>query len=162
MPISAHGSKIINNFSGLAQLNSICYDAVMEKRLVYITHFDKTRLLNAMSGLEYMAPHLRDLQDDLQFGTILESEEIPSDVITMNSRALLKDLHTKDQVVFDLVFPQDASPEQNKISILTPLGVAMLGYRIGDVIEWKSNSGTRFLEIEEILYQPEAAGDFHL
>ncbi|MGC9336382.1 MAG: GreA/GreB family elongation factor, partial [Anaerolineae bacterium] len=61
-----------------------------------------------------------------------------------------------------LVFPRDADIDQAKISILAPIGTAMLGYRVGDVFTWEVPEGTRRLRVKEILYQPEASGDYHL
>jgi regulator of nucleoside diphosphate kinase len=60
------------------------------------------------------------------------------------------------------VFPADANYEEGKISILAPLGTALLGYRVGDVVYWHVPRGVRQLRIDEILYQPEAAGHYHL
>ncbi|HOG24153.1 MAG TPA: GreA/GreB family elongation factor, partial [Candidatus Omnitrophota bacterium] len=51
---------------------------------------------------------------------------------------------------------------KNRISILAPIGMALLGYRVGDIVEWKVPAGTRRLKIEEVLYQPEAAGEYDL
>ncbi|WP_228767808.1 GreA/GreB family elongation factor [Candidatus Velamenicoccus archaeovorus] len=63
---------------------------------------------------------------------------------------------------YQLVYPEDADIEQNKISILAPIGTAILGYKVGDVIEWKVPAGVRRLKIKKILYQPEAAKEYHL
>ena len=82
--------------------------------------------------------------------------------MTMNSRVRLKDLNSGDERIYTLVFPTEADVTQNKISILAPVGTAMLGYRVGDKIDWPVPSGMKTFRIEEILYQPEAAGDFHL
>lgn len=65
-------------------------------------------------------------------------------------------------MVFTLVFPSDADVEQGKISVLAPLGTAVLGFRRGDTFEWRMPSRVRRLQVEEVLYQPEAAGDHHL
>ena len=61
-----------------------------------------------------------------------------------------------------LVFPEDSNADQGKISIFAPIGTALLGYKVGDIIEWKVPAGLMKLKVEEILYQPEAAGDYHL
>ena len=63
---------------------------------------------------------------------------------------------------FAYVSPEDADPDQDKISILAPIGTALLGYKVGDIIEWKVPAGIVKLKVEEILYQPEAAVDYHL
>lgn len=92
---------------------------------------------------------------------MVEPQQIPADVVTMNSRVALKDLATGEEMVYELVFPSDARLEENRISILAPVGTALLGYRAGDTITWKVPGGTRKIKITKILYQPEAAGDFH-
>jgi regulator of nucleoside diphosphate kinase len=105
---------------------------------------------------------LKDLEDELDRARIVESKDIPGDVITMNSKVRLRDLEAGDETVLFLVFPADANIDEGKISILAPVGTGMIGYKVGDVLEWKVPMGMRKLEILEILYQPEAAGDFHL
>jgi regulator of nucleoside diphosphate kinase len=60
------------------------------------------------------------------------------------------------------VFPTEADFAEGKISVLAPIGTAILGYKQGDTIEWSVPSGLRRLKVEEILYQPEAAGDHNL
>jgi regulator of nucleoside diphosphate kinase len=65
-------------------------------------------------------------------------------------------------MIYSLVFPQEADASEGRISILAPVGTAMIGYRVGDVIEWEVPSGLRRLKVEDVLYQPEASGDYHL
>ena len=74
----------------------------------------------------------------------------------------MKDLDTQEEMTYTLVFPADANIKENKISVLAPIGTAMIGYKVGDVIEWPVPSGQRRLKVIGILYQPEAAGDYHL
>jgi regulator of nucleoside diphosphate kinase len=64
--------------------------------------------------------------------------------------------------ILTLVFPSDADVEQDKTSVLAPLGTAVLGYRLGDTFEWRMPGRVRRLKLERVLYQPEAAGDYHL
>lgn len=78
----------------------------------------------------------------------------------MNSRADLLDLDTAETVTFTLVFPQDADLEEEKISVLAPIGAGMLGYRIGDEFEWNVPQGIRQMKVAKVHYQPEAAGHF--
>jgi hypothetical protein len=61
-------------------------------------------------------------------------------------------------MVYTLVFPNEADIEQNRISVLAPIGIAMLGYRVGDILEWPVPSGLSRLKVKEVLYQPEASG----
>ena len=87
---------------------------------------------------------------------------MPNDVITMNSQVRLRDLDSGEEMIYTIVFPHEANIQKNKVSILAPVGVALLGYRLGDVVEWPMPGGKiRRLEIQDILYQPEAAGDYH-
>ncbi len=137
----------------------------MEKRTIYLTEFDYDRLTALIDqanphGLN--KSHLKALKEELERGEIVPPTDIPHDVVTMNSQVRLKDLDSGEEVVYSLVFPYAANIQQNKISILAPVGIALIGYRIGDVVEWNVPAGVRCLKIEEILYQPEAAGDYHL
>ncbi len=80
----------------------------------------------------------------------------------MNSTVRLKDLDTEKEMIYTVVFPSDADVAQNKISVLAPIGTALIGYRVGDIITWKVPAGLRKLRVEEIIYQPEAAGHYDL
>ena len=82
----------------------------------------------------------------------------PADVITLNSTARLVDQETNEEMVYTLVFPEAADIAQGKISVLAPIGTAMLGYKTGDTFEWDTPGGKRTLRVQEILYQPEASG----
>ena len=135
-------------------------------RDIYITDFDVKRLTQLLQGgLSFTSKdtqHLESLQKELERAHIVEPQAVPRDIVTMNSRVRLKDLNSGDERIYTLVFPTEADVTQYKISILAPVGTAMLGYRVGDKIDWPVPSGMKTFRIEEILYQPEAAGDFHL
>jgi len=138
----------------------------MKEKVIYITDLDKKRLKQLIrearaSGSEHEI-YLEKLGGELNRSKVVKSKEIPTDVITMNSKVRLKDLDTREEMIYWLVFPDDANPDQNKISILAPIGTALIGYRVEDVIEWKVPAGLRKLKVLEVLYQPEAAGDYHL
>jgi regulator of nucleoside diphosphate kinase len=106
--------------------------------------------------------YLDKLQEELDRGKVVPASEIPKDVVTMNSRARLVDLDSGETEELTLVFPENADISQARISVLAPIGTAMLGYKVGDVFEWEVPAGKRRLKVEEIVYQPEAAGDYHL
>jgi regulator of nucleoside diphosphate kinase len=106
--------------------------------------------------------HLEQLQAELERGELVAPHDVPPDVITMNSCVCLVDLDTGEEMTCTLVFPEDADIDQNRISVLAPIGTAMLGYSVGDTIEWPVPEGLRRIQVKEILYQPEAAGDYHL
>jgi len=140
----------------------------MEHRDIYITEFDLYRLSELLEvGLSFRgnkkeSQHLDGLKEGLDRAHVVQPKEIPSDVVTMNSRVRLREMSKEEEQLYTLVFPRDADAENGKVSILAPVGTAILGYRVGDIVEWKVPAGTRKLKIEEILYQPEAAGDYHL
>lgn len=140
----------------------------MERREIYITEFDLNRLTELLGvwetfkGSRSTSIHLEGLSEELDRANIVSPKDIPPDVVTMNSRVRLSDLSKGGELVYTLVFPRDADAATGKISILAPVGTAILGYRVGDIVEWQVPIGTRKLRIEEILYQPEAAGDFDL
>jgi regulator of nucleoside diphosphate kinase len=75
----------------------------------------------------------------------------------MHSTASLIDLDTGEELVYTLVFPAEADIRQGKISVLAPVGTAMLGYGVGAVFEWPVPDGLRRLQVKDVLYQPEAA-----
>ena len=97
------------------------------------------------------------LQHELERATIVGPGDVPPDVITMNSRAELLDLETGERMEFTLVYPAEADIEAGKISVLAPLGAAMLGYRVGDQFEWIVPYGRRRLKVIAVRFQPEAA-----
>lgn len=138
----------------------------VEQRTIYITEYDMTRLEELLAAAERFEDrdkkHLRELEEELLRGEVVAPVDVPKDVITMNSKVRLKDLDSREQIIYSLVFPNEADISQNRISILAPIGTALIGYRVGDTIEWEVPAGLRRLKVEEILYQPEAAGDYHL
>jgi regulator of nucleoside diphosphate kinase len=149
-------------FPEVAQLKGI--QPALSESFIYITSNDQQRLLELLEIAKSI--HFRDrgdligLEAELKRAIIVDAKEVPIDVITMNSQADLVDLDTGEKVTFTVVFPHNANVDEGRISVLAPLGAAMLGYRTGDVFEWKVPYGTRQFKVTKILYQPEAAGDY--
>jgi len=138
----------------------------MTARTIYITEFDMQRLTKLLQDAQFTtyrkSEYLEKLEEELERAHLVKPEEVPADVVTMNSRVRMVDVESREEMTLTLVFPQDADIDQNKISVLAPIGTAMLGYRLGDTFEWVVPDGVRKLRIEEILYQPEASGDYDL
>lgn len=136
----------------------------MTPRTLYITKHDKTRLEELVAVAGEFGGHARKdieaLVQELARAVVVSSQDVPPDVVTMNSKVALQDLGTSERMEYVLVFPQDANIERGAISVLAPIGTAILGYAQGDVVEWPVPSGMRRIRIEKILYQPEAAGEF--
>jgi regulator of nucleoside diphosphate kinase len=133
---------------------------------IYITEFDSRRLRELINvaaefGDKRTLQYLDELSDELDQADLVRPEEIPNDVITMNSTFRLQNLDNGEEAVYTLVFPADADSLRGKISVLAPIGTAVLGYRVGDTVEWDVPAGLKRLTVKEIVYQPEAAGDYH-
>ena len=80
----------------------------------------------------------------------------------MNSRVVVKDVENGENSEYTLVFPEQADVAQGRLSVVSPIGTAILGYSKGDTITWQTPGGPRQIKITDIPYQPEAAGDYHL
>ncbi len=133
----------------------------MTKKPVYITEYDMQRLLKLLSGIQYCPQeraHIELLIEEMERAEIVPSEKVPQHVVTLNTRMRVKDLDSSQETSIQLVFPNDEDFEHGKISILTPIGAALIGYSKGDIAEWPIPAGIRRLRIEEITYQPEADG----
>lgn len=132
---------------------------------IYITSFDMDRLKNILASPAMQSgpnkEHLVALQQELDRANIVEPKDIPGDVVTMNSKFRMRDMESGEVVEYTLVFPHEADIKQNKLSVLAPIGMGLLGYKAGDVFEWTVPSGKRVLKVEEILYQPEASGNYN-
>ncbi|HNS53419.1 MAG TPA: nucleoside diphosphate kinase regulator [Syntrophales bacterium] len=136
----------------------------MSERQIWITTFDLERLDSLIDGVRAAGPQKKDylvqLEKELERARMVDPEKIPDDVITMNSIVRIRDLDSGEEITYTLVFPADARIEENRISVLSAVGTALIGYRVGDVIEWQVPSGLKRLKVEEILYQPEASGHY--
>lgn len=132
----------------------------MKKREIIITAPDHAKLsdlidLGNLSPREQAEAHA--LASELERAKIVAPDAVPSDVITMNSRAELLDLETGERMEFTLVFPDEADLAEGKISVLAPVGTGMLGYRVGDSFERRAPFGVRHLKVIAVTFQPEAA-----
>jgi regulator of nucleoside diphosphate kinase len=138
----------------------------MATRKLSITKFDKARLQELIAVAKEFGGHdrkdLKSLAEELGRAEVVSPQDVPADVVTMNSKVVLRDLDTSEAMTYTLVFPKQADIDTGAISVLAPVGTAILGYAKGDVVEWPVPSGVRRIRIEEVVYQPEAAGDYHL
>lgn len=131
---------------------------------IYITDIDLERIKRNLAKMSRNAQAsdaaVKRLEAELFRTHVIESSKIPEDVVTMNSKVLLQ-LDEEDMEV-SLVYPEDADHARRKLSILSPIGTAIVGYREGCVFDWELPSGMSRIHIKKVLYQPEAAGDYHL
>lgn len=133
----------------------------MTREQILITREDKKRLqriLPRLAGGEYAdREDLVLLSEELERATEVEPDDMPPDVVTLNSTVRVSDLENGQSQDYTVVMPGEANYEAGRISVLAPLGTALLGYRVGDEIEWEVPRGVRRLRIDAVLYQPEAA-----
>mgnify|MGYP001355687494 CR=1 FL=1 len=138
----------------------------MSERQIRITTFDLERLDRLIDGVRAAGPQKKDylmmLEKELERARVVDPQKIPGDVITMNSVVRIRDLESGEENTYTLAFPADSRIEENRISVLSAIGTALIGYRVGDVIEWQVPSGKKRLKVEGILYQPEASGRYDL
>lgn len=131
---------------------------------VIVTRQDQERLGRL---LESCSERDRDAADELEVeltrATSIEASSVPPDVVTMNSRIEYEDVASGSLREVSLVYPRDADSATGRISILSAIGTALLGLRVGQSIRWRLPNGQeRELRVRRVIYQPEAAGDFHL
>jgi regulator of nucleoside diphosphate kinase len=133
----------------------------MKQHNIFITEPDMEKLRHLLDSARRSTSrdqeHLATLEEELDRAHVVSPSEVPTDVVTMNSKVRMTDLNTGKEMTYTLVFPRDADFAQGKISVLAPIGTAILGYRAGDVIEWKVPGGNRKIQVERILHQSEAA-----
>jgi len=138
----------------------------MAEKPIYITEFDLVRLKVLLQEAHYSnyrkSEYLDKLLHEINRAIVVAPQDIPDDVVTMNSTVSLEDLDTREDELFTLVFPENADLSQGKLSVFAPIGTALLGYKVGDIFEWEVPDGKRRLLVKTILYQPEASGDYDL
>lgn len=142
----------------------ILLNEVMSKLIV--TRLDYARIKKSINDAKQLNTinkvEAEKLLNELSSAEIVEPEAIPADVVTMNSIVKLNFLNTSKVVQFQIVYPDKANIKENKISIFSPIATALIGYKVQDEIEWVVPAGLTKIKIEEIVYQPEAAGDYDL
>jgi regulator of nucleoside diphosphate kinase len=124
-------------------------------RQIIITESDRQNLETLLSSefAKVFGPSSRfdELRAELARAQIVSPDVISNDVVTMNSKVVLRDLETDARETFTLVFPNEADIANGRLSILAPIGTAILGERIGDEIRWRVPDGWRRLKIEEVV-----------
>lgn len=130
----------------------------MRKRPIVVTEPDERKLRWLLRQSEESMrdqTHLQELQSELERALILRAEEVPADVITMHSQVRVLDLESRHRSDYTVVFPLESDISARRISVLAPLGTALLGFREGDDVEWMMPGGMRRLRVESV-HQPAA------
>ncbi len=129
---------------------------------IYVTKLDYQRLTHLVRREHASSTNrlVATLEQELSRAHLVDSYDILPDVITMNSRLKLRAMNNGEELHFTLVYPHDADERQHRVSILNPVGMAVLGCRLGDKVRLPQVKGVSTYWVEAILHQPEAAGDW--
>jgi regulator of nucleoside diphosphate kinase len=133
-------------------------------RRIVLTDQDLTRLrrLLAQHATGRNAKECEALEAEIDAAEVVAPTDMPHDVVTMNSRVRFVDEGTGQEEEATLVYPSEANVDERRISVLAPIGAALLGLSVGQDIDWPlPNGATKRLRVVSVLYQPEAAGEFH-
>ena len=114
-------------------------------RLLLLRLSDSARFDSRISPASVAA-----LEGELARAVVMERDELPEDVVTMGSTVWFRDLQTDEFEQYTLVVPSEADVLRGRISVLAPIGTALLGYRLGDIVEWRVPSGQRRMEIVKV------------
>ena len=118
------------------------------------------RLIDSMAHKP--TPAMAALEEELVRAEVVAPQDVPPTVVTMNSTVRFDVEHTGESFCMTLVYPKDVDDSGDKISVLSPVGSALLGLAQGESIDWtKPGGGTLKVRIKEVVYQPERAGEFH-
>jgi regulator of nucleoside diphosphate kinase len=133
-------------------MNALHGDAAMPEQSLVVTNLDARRLRELLARQSDASmrdqTHLQQLQGELERASVFQWEKTPADVVTMHSEIDVLDLESGDRSGYTLVFPSEADVAARRISVLAPLGTALLGFREGDTVEWIMPGGKRRLRIE--------------
>lgn len=138
----------------------------MSSRIAAVTRTDLYRLQallqQEMTLHETARPHLDELNDELMRATVVESEQMLPEIITMNSTFKLFDLDRQESDTYTLVYPEEASIEEGKLSILSPLGAGIFGRQVGQLVSLRVLDRDIRKRVEKLSFQPERMGAFEL
>jgi regulator of nucleoside diphosphate kinase len=137
---------------------------LLSRRIVSAS--DNRRLADAVDrarrSWQTYAPYLDHFRDELRRVATVAAGDVPGDVITINSRFAVTDPRVDESICYTLVYPDAEALGDGRVSVLSPMGMAMLGARVGDEVCWHSADGPEAARVDRLIYQPEAAGDLHL
>lgn len=137
----------------------------MNNQSITMTSADHHRLCGVLDlaiagGDLRLRGDLRRLSEDVKAARIVEPREIPSDIVTLNSRVVVADIEANDTEEWVITLPDRADVLQGRLSVLSPLGTALMGSRAGDEISYETVRGERRARVQSLAYQPEAEGRF--
>lgn len=128
---------------------------------IFVTDQDFHRLSALVA--QATGPWAEALDEELGRAHVISQKDIPNNVVTMNSKVVFYDDASGKESEVTLVYPSDADLAAGRISILAPVGIALLGLRVGQSIDWKMPNGSvKKLKVQSVIFQPEASGQWEL
>ena len=130
---------------------------------IVLTSRDFDRLEALLSSLPPNGfPDKANLERELERAEVVAPEEIPPHVVTMNSTVRFTIADSSEDLRLKLVYPKDVESEPDRISVLAPIGSALLGLSVGDELEWpRPGGGMTKVRVVDVVYQPERSGELH-
>ncbi len=133
----------------------------MNEDSIFITEKDLLRIKYVLSFQH--SKEYENLEIELDRAKIVSDNEIPEDLVTMNSKIRFLNIQENKEMIITIVYPSDANFAEGKVSVLASLGSAMIGLRVNQEINWLFPDGkTKTLKVLQVIYQPEANGHWHL
>ena len=136
-------------------------------RPIVVTTSDEQRLRDLIQRMRDSGPlepqqaeAIDRLEEELARAKVVYPDQVPDNVVTMNTVVRVRAEHSRRTSEWMVVYPEDADFDEGRISILDPLGTALLGYHEGDEFEWEMRAGLRRYRVEQVVSQPEASGDY--
>ncbi len=135
----------------------------MEKRVVTINDYERLMSHRYYAMFRAKKPEIVEhFFLDLMSAELIDQSEVPDDVVTMNSRVLLKEVKLGRQIELKLTYPNESDELQRRVAVFSAIGTALLGRRVGDIVSWNVGEKSADFKILQVTYQPEAVGHFDL
>lgn len=131
--------------------------------IITLNDYDRLMSLVERSTFKLKTPDIvAGLSKRLSDARKIQQQTIARGVVTMNSKVLLKEIKSGRENEITITYPNNAEPRERRVSVLSAIGLALLGRKEREVVSWSIPSGTGMFEIVKVTYQPEAAGDYNL
>lgn len=127
-----------------------------------VNRLDRERLLPHLGAPEFSSPQALYLRWLLSNSRVVAPEKVPAHIVTMNSKVRLRDEQRDEEEVLTLAYPDDSGYAKDRVSVLSPIGAALLGCREGEQVGLVGSRASRALVLEKIEYQPERDGEYSL
>lgn len=133
----------------------------MSKPTIIISEQDLNRLETMLEHQTQLTPTMKMLEEELARAEVVEPENVPSNVVTMNAKVLITIAPSTEATEITLVYPHDFKGEKGQVNVIAPIGAAILGLAEGQEIDWPQADGQLMkVKIEKVLYQPEREGNY--